>query len=49
MKAMVNTTKEQSNTMSLMVGDPSMAEMEEQKKNGYWLILLYLPGLDKMA
>ena len=32
MKAKANTTSEQSNEKSMEVGDPRMAEMEEQEK-----------------
>ena len=32
MEAQANTTREQSNTKSMEVGDPRMAKMEEQEK-----------------
>ena len=41
MKAKANTTSEQSNEKSMEVGNPCMAEMEEQEKI---IILLYILG-----
>ena len=44
MKAKANITSEQSNKKSMEVGDPRMAEMEEQEKKKFYKVR-YLLGV----